>query len=290
MDYDFSVRFTRSGRVIQKPIVLHDADISDPETQDGVYVDKESSPTFQGIFPLLIVERSHIYVTLCSSNFQTNESELETFPEVLLKMGLVLMPQYSIAVCCKWGFKVISPAGKPGLFYDFIFYDAKNLIVEDPLFFQMENYVLKQCETLPKPNRLRGCPPLSEKDLKSSGRGAYDSRTDAWYDNRHVLATSTYIGVKPKTAVRRWEDRRRKKLYKRRSKRCLEQAQAQSFTCQATPAVTTNGKTTDQLTSQQKWQRIKLATGQKSHKFEEDADCGLHQPHACAINAVFTNA
>ncbi|KRY31103.1 hypothetical protein T01_1483 [Trichinella spiralis] len=37
------------------------------------------------------------------------------------------------AVCCKWGFKVISPAGKPGLFYDFIFYDAKNLIVEDPL-------------------------------------------------------------------------------------------------------------------------------------------------------------
>ncbi|XP_003375697.1 hypothetical protein Tsp_09275 [Trichinella spiralis] len=91
-----------------------------------------------------------------------------------------------------------------------------------------------------------------------------------------------------------------------RSKRCLEQAQAQSFTCQvsqslclvnkpitasrATPAVTTNGKTTDQLTSQQKWQRIKLATGQKSHKFEEDADCGLHQPHACAINAVFTNA
>ncbi|XP_003375773.1 conserved hypothetical protein [Trichinella spiralis] len=117
------------------------------------------------------------------------------------------------------------------------------------------------CGTI-RPNRLRGCPPLSEKDLKSSGRGAYDSRTDAWYDNRHVLATSTYIGVKPKTAVRKT----------------------------ATPAVTTNGKTTDQLTSQQKWQRIKLATGQKSHKFEEDADCGLHQPHACAINAVFTNA
>ncbi|XP_003368357.1 conserved hypothetical protein [Trichinella spiralis] len=132
------------------------------------------------------------------------------------------------------------------------------------------------CGTI-RPNRLRGCPPLSEKDLKSSGRGAYDSITDAWYDNRHVLATSTYIGVKPKTAVRRWEDRRRKSLIS-----CIF--------FKATPAVTTNGKTTDQLTSQQKWQRIKLATGQKSHKFEEDADCGLHQPHACAINAVFTNA
>ncbi|KRX22152.1 PiggyBac transposable element-derived protein 1 [Trichinella nelsoni] len=70
------------------------------------------------------------------------------------------------------------------------------------------------CGTI-RPNRLRGCPPLSEKDLKSSGRGAYDSRTDAengiiavaWYDNRHVLPTSTYIGVKPKTTVTRWEDR-----------------------------------------------------------------------------------
>ncbi|XP_003375772.1 conserved hypothetical protein [Trichinella spiralis] len=108
MDYDFSVRFTRSGRVIQKPIVLHDADISDPETVSSAELmseDKELEPFSKTEYTWikkavrhfrLIVERSHIYVTLCSSNFQTNKSELETFPEVLLKMGLVLMPQYSI--------------------------------------------------------------------------------------------------------------------------------------------------------------------------------------------------
>ncbi|KRY07480.1 hypothetical protein T12_10635 [Trichinella patagoniensis] len=88
----------------------------------------------------------------------------------------------------------------------------KNPIVEDPLPLQPENYVLKLCETLPKnsnyklflttiahfwncsygkkemgilscktirSNRLRGCPLLSENDLKSKGRSAYDFRTDA---------------------------------------------------------------------------------------------------------------
>ncbi|XP_003366863.1 piggyBac transposable element-derived protein 3 [Trichinella spiralis] len=73
------------------------------------------------------------------------------------------------------------------------------------------------CRTI-RPNRFRGCPLLSEKDLKSKGRGAYDFRTDAkkgiiavaWYDNRRVTATSTYRGIKPKSTVKRWDGRQRK--------------------------------------------------------------------------------
>ncbi|KRY25823.1 hypothetical protein T03_5112, partial [Trichinella britovi] len=36
------------------------------------------------------------------------------------------------------------------LLYEFVLYVMKNLIVEDPLPLQPENYVLKLCETLPK--------------------------------------------------------------------------------------------------------------------------------------------
>ncbi|KRZ69460.1 PiggyBac transposable element-derived protein 1 [Trichinella papuae] len=76
------------------------------------------------------------------------------------------------------------------------------------------------CRTI-RPNRLRGCPLLSEKDLKSKGRGAYDFRTDAekriiavacanQYDNRCVTTTSTYLGIKPKSTVKRWDGIQRK--------------------------------------------------------------------------------
>ncbi|KRZ02482.1 Retrovirus-related Pol polyprotein from transposon opus [Trichinella zimbabwensis] len=89
----------------------------------------------------------------------------------------------------KWGFKVISRAAA-----------AKKMGI-------------LSCGTI-RPNRLRGCPLLSEKDLKSKGKGAYDFRTDAkkvaWYDNRRVTATSTYLGIEPKSTVKRWDGRQRK--------------------------------------------------------------------------------
>ncbi|KRZ65537.1 PiggyBac transposable element-derived protein 1 [Trichinella papuae] len=121
---------------------------------------------------------------------------------LLLTKGKRKLKQYIPCKPNKWGFKVISRAGKSGLRYDFEFYDMKNLIVEDPLPFQPANYVLKLCETLPKnsnyklffdnyytflelqlrlkrmgilscgtirSNRLRGCPLLSENELKSKG-------------------------------------------------------------------------------------------------------------------------
>ncbi|KRX54840.1 hypothetical protein T06_8100, partial [Trichinella sp. T6] len=101
--------------------------------------------------------------------------------------------------------RVISSAGMSRLLYEFVLYVMKNPIVEHPLPHQPESYVLKLCETLPKnrnyqlflelqlrlkemgilscktirSNRLRGCPLLSENDLKSKGRSAYDFRTDA---------------------------------------------------------------------------------------------------------------
>ncbi|KRX57777.1 PiggyBac transposable element-derived protein 1 [Trichinella sp. T6] len=73
------------------------------------------------------------------------------------------------------------------------------------------------CKTI-RSNRLRGCPLLFENDLKSKGRSAYDFRTDAkkgiiavaWYDNRRVTATSTYLGIKPKLTVERWDGREQK--------------------------------------------------------------------------------
>ncbi|KRX25413.1 hypothetical protein T07_6386 [Trichinella nelsoni] len=37
-----------------------------------------------------------------------------------------------------------------------------------------------------RPNRLRGCPLLSEKDLNSKGRGAYDFRTYAKKGSSHM--------------------------------------------------------------------------------------------------------
>ncbi|KRZ52079.1 PiggyBac transposable element-derived protein 3 [Trichinella nativa] len=183
---------------------------------------------------------------------ETKNEEMQCVDEQIIPYkGKHKLKQYLPCKPQKWGFKIISRAGKSGLLYDFVFYDVKNPIVEDPLPFQPANYVLKLCETLQKnrnyklffddyytflelqlrlkemgilscgtirANRLRGCPMLFEKDLKSKGRGAYDFRTDAkkeiiavaWYDNRRVTATSTYLGIKPKSTMKRWDGRQQK--------------------------------------------------------------------------------
>ncbi|KRZ15379.1 hypothetical protein T11_2231 [Trichinella zimbabwensis] len=53
------------------------------------------------------------------------------------------------------------------------------------------------------------------EELKSTGRSAFDFRTGAknkiiavgWFGNRCVTVTSTHLGVKSKSSVRRWDSR-----------------------------------------------------------------------------------
>ncbi|KRZ77358.1 PiggyBac transposable element-derived protein 2 [Trichinella papuae] len=102
----------------------------------------------------------------------------------------------------RWGFKLFSRCGISGILYDFAFYELcrpKLRLKEEGMW---------TCETI-RSNRLRGCPFMSEQALKVSGRGTTDFRTTrardiiavAWYDNRRVTLTSTYLGVKPVPSI-----------------------------------------------------------------------------------------
>ncbi|KRZ17822.1 SCAN domain-containing protein 3 [Trichinella zimbabwensis] len=61
---------------------------------------------------------------------------------------------------------------------------------------------------------------MSEQALKVSGRGTTDFRTTrardiiavAWYDNRRVTLTSTYLGVKPLKLKPRWDRKQHKRV------------------------------------------------------------------------------
>ncbi|KRZ80115.1 PiggyBac transposable element-derived protein 3 [Trichinella papuae] len=131
----------------------------------------------------------------------------------------------------RWGFKLFSRCGISGILYDFAFYELCRPKVEKSVGFVSGDFLrLKEegmwtCETI-RSNRLRGCPFMSEQALKVSGRGTTDFRTTrardiiavAWYDNRRVTLTSTYLGVKPVKLKPRWD----RKQHKRESwSRCL---------------------------------------------------------------------
>lgn len=148
----------------------------------------------------------------------------------------------------KWGFKIYARCGVSGLVYDFFMYDGSPVTIEDSSGFQPGDVVLKLCENLPENanfklyfdnfftfpevqlmlmkkciwtvgtircNRLRNCPLKSEKELKRSGRGSFDLKTDLnsglcvvrWFDNSAVQLSSTFVGAEPVQSSRRWDRR-----------------------------------------------------------------------------------
>ncbi|XP_065652995.1 piggyBac transposable element-derived protein 2-like [Hydra vulgaris] len=68
-------------------------------------------------------------------------------------------------------------------------------------------------------NRIGKCPLLSEKELKSQGRGSWDNRVDQnsgihlvkWFDNKAVTLGSTHAGVTGSIKVKRFDSK--KKVY-----------------------------------------------------------------------------
>lgn len=144
----------------------------------------------------------------------------------------------------KWGYKLWSRAGISGFVYDLeicgsptesmnipgiskngevvlrllqplrqnkhkVFFD--NLFSTPELFVHLRENGMFATATL---NVLmsRKCPIKTEKELKKSGRGSYDTITDedgsvivcAWYDNKRVLTISNYQGPEPLDNCRRW--------------------------------------------------------------------------------------
>ncbi|XP_046858658.1 piggyBac transposable element-derived protein 3-like [Xenia sp. Carnegie-2017] len=67
-------------------------------------------------------------------------------------------------------------------------------------------------------NRLKGCPQVSEKDLKSKGRGSYDMKVDLnkkivvlrWLDKKAVTLVSSYCGAQPMGVAKRWSKTEKK--------------------------------------------------------------------------------
>ena len=167
--------------------------------------------------------------------------------------------QYNPKKPTKWGFKNIVRAGRSGFMYDFCIYVGKNSstdVPEDAKDLQKcAQAVAKVCSTLPhhanhklyfdnwfttldlvlylkkqgimscgtiRANRLHGCPLQSNKELKKSGRGSLDYRSDLntgviiakWQDNNAVYIASNFVGIEPMGSVERWcpKEKARKKI------------------------------------------------------------------------------
>ncbi|KRZ08874.1 PiggyBac transposable element-derived protein 3, partial [Trichinella zimbabwensis] len=115
--------------------------------------------------------------------------------------------------------------GISGILYDFAFYELCRPKVEKSVgfvpgdFLRLKEEGIWTCGTI-RSNRLRGCPLMSEQALKVNGRGTTDFRTTrardiiavAWYDNRRVTLTSTYLGVKPLKLKPRWDRKQHKRV------------------------------------------------------------------------------
>ena len=69
-------------------------------------------------------------------------------------------------------------------------------------------------------NGLGGCPLMSKKDLKKSGCGSFNYRTDMktgmhllkWFDNKCVVVGSTFTGVECTETVERYDPSQKKKV------------------------------------------------------------------------------
>ena len=89
------------------------------------------------------------------------------------------------------------------------------------LLLYLKDLGIVSCGTI-RANRLRGCPLQTKKELKKSGRGSLDFRSDAdsgiivakWLDNKPVHIASNFVGVEPMGTVERWcqKSKERKKI------------------------------------------------------------------------------
>ena len=66
-------------------------------------------------------------------------------------------------------------------------------------------------------NFVAGCPRMSDKDLKATGRGSFDYCINInsflhvvkWYDNKGVIPGSSFSLVKASSAKRRWDSKKK---------------------------------------------------------------------------------
>ena len=167
--------------------------------------------------------------------------------------------QYNPKKPKKWGFKNLVRAGSSGIMYDFFIYTGKNEEFDTiPEFCNLQKsaqIVASLCKHLPshakhklffdnwfttldlliflkrrgilacgtiRANRLQGCPLATNNEMKKSGRGALDFRSDMntgiiiakWHDNSSVHVASNFLGTEPLGAVERWcpVEKRRKNI------------------------------------------------------------------------------
>lgn len=70
-------------------------------------------------------------------------------------------------------------------------------------------------------NRIVGCKLENDREMKSKGRGTFDSKVDTengivvtkWFDNKFVHIISNYKGPFPVNQVKRWSVADKKKIY-----------------------------------------------------------------------------
>ena len=66
-------------------------------------------------------------------------------------------------------------------------------------------------------NRAAGCPLMSHKDLKATGRGTFDCHIDLnsslrvvkWYDNKGFILGSSFSTVQASSTKRRWDSKKK---------------------------------------------------------------------------------
>ena len=156
--------------------------------------------------------------------------------------------QYNPKKIHKWGFKNMVRAGQSGIVYDFFMYGGKHsagaekcgaeesvirLVDEIPRDQNYQVFFDNWFSTLPliirlhamgilatatfRANRIGGCPFISDKDLKSNGRGSFDFRIDLnspvrmikWFDNKAVILGSTFSSVKSSSNKQRWDAKKK---------------------------------------------------------------------------------
>ena len=96
-----------------------------------------------------------------------------------------------------------------------------NWFTSIPLVCELANRKI-YCLGTVRANRLKGCPILSDKDLKSKGRGAYDQkevsignntvRVIKWQDTKAVLLLTTFETINPILNAKRWDKTSKSKI------------------------------------------------------------------------------
>lgn len=159
----------------------------------------------------------------------------------------------------KWGFKFFTRAGVSGIIYDFLPYAGSATFLDMTLDENEEalgksgQFVTVLCRSIPaglnseifvdnffcsleliiylnakgfdtlgtiRADRLRECPLKSEKELKKTGRGTFDCKTEKstkialvrWVDNKVVTLASSFMGVEPLGSVKRYDKKEKCKI------------------------------------------------------------------------------